>query len=416
MNIIPNDLKWNGNPTPIPKANYTGIALHHMAHSTWTHYDVHNYHLTKTNPTWIGCGYGYFIYFDGRIQECRGFNRNATVGSPYNDYVLGIGFQGDYENINKEMPKAQFDAGIWLIKYLKAELPNLKIIDGHKYWQKTSCPGKYFPLTEMIAESNKYQEQSAWDWALTKKLVEIGSQNKQPTFNDVVNIVYAITQNKEININKKYQHWLEKDVLISEIDPSILRCAEVGSISGLNLKKQYANFTNGAFMYRGTTMGWLIDNGIIYKSRHEYKSWKGNPKGTLIRYKDGTVFAGWKWDSDIIEEVDNIDFCIQGYNLFPPNNLSIEQGVVFGGGYGEGLGADVLEKRPCPCYGYNPQTNKIIRAIFKSADAKTCAKKMIELGCKNKAIRFDGGDSTNGNYDGKDYIITNRLISSIIYF
>src|SRR5690606_17950204 len=37
-----------------------------------------------------------------------------------------------------------------IIRYLRTLIPTINIVAGHKHWQATSCPGKYFPLEEMI--------------------------------------------------------------------------------------------------------------------------------------------------------------------------------------------------------------------------------------------------------------------------
>jgi len=154
MNIIKPDLKWrDGNPGPlISKSQIDGMALHHMAHPTWGLLDVHNAHRAKG---WNGGAYGWWVALDGTVYEMRGFAMNAgtkNMGSK----LLDIGFQGNYEPYGNvayrtEMPDAQFNAGVDLINWLKPQLPNLRTIHGHKYWTATACPGKHFPLVEMVS-------------------------------------------------------------------------------------------------------------------------------------------------------------------------------------------------------------------------------------------------------------------------
>ena len=151
MDIIKPNIEWRERLIPLDLKKVDGIALHHMASKSWNFYDVHNYH--KNVNGWNGIGYNFWIGYDGKIYEGRGFNVGAGVGG-HNSHVLSIGFQGDYEN-QKEMPKEQFEAGVELIRWLRTQLPNLKIINGHKYWNKTACPGKYFPLDKMILEAKK---------------------------------------------------------------------------------------------------------------------------------------------------------------------------------------------------------------------------------------------------------------------
>lgn len=151
--IVKPEIKWNGRLQPFYsiKLSIDSLALHHMAHPTWNFYDVDRAHK---NNGWIGIGYNWWIAFDGTIYEGRGFNKGAGVLN-HNSHILSIGFQGDYERVNKEMPKAQYDAGVQLIRWLRQQVPSIKTIDGHKHWNNTACPGKYFPLKQMIEDGWK---------------------------------------------------------------------------------------------------------------------------------------------------------------------------------------------------------------------------------------------------------------------
>lgn len=144
MNILKPLINWKGQLTPLNKNGIEGIALHHMAHPSWTFEEVHRGHL---NRGWIGIGYNFWVGFDGKVYEGRGFNMGAGVKGE-NHTILSIGFQGNFEI--QTMPEAQFNAGVELIKWLQTQLPKARIIHGHKYWATTACPGKNFPLLEMI--------------------------------------------------------------------------------------------------------------------------------------------------------------------------------------------------------------------------------------------------------------------------
>ena len=142
MFIVKPDLYWSGKLEPLDKSKIDGIALHHMAHPTWKFEDIHNYHQ-KTNG-WIGIGYNWWVAKDGTIYQGRGFNKGAGVGG-HNSHLISIGFQGDYQKEEK-MPKEQYEAGVELIKWLCSILPNVTTIDGHKHWNKTSCPRNIFSI------------------------------------------------------------------------------------------------------------------------------------------------------------------------------------------------------------------------------------------------------------------------------
>jgi hypothetical protein len=122
-----------------------GIALHHMAHPTADIQTIHQWHISRG---WSGIGYNYWISKKGEVYRGRGTYMGAGILN-HNDHLVHIGFQGDFENVDTAMSDEQFNAGIWLIGYLKGIFKNVKAVDGHKHWQPNACPGKNFPLEEM---------------------------------------------------------------------------------------------------------------------------------------------------------------------------------------------------------------------------------------------------------------------------
>jgi hypothetical protein len=155
--------------TPLNLNKVIAIAIHHMAHPTWDEQDVHKYHY-ETNG-WDGIGYNYFVRLDGRIVEGRGLNVGAGVKG-HNDKIINLGFQGDYDK-QKEMPDTQFQAGVWLINHLKNVLPNDIVVDSHSRWNPTKCPGKNFPLVEMI-NAKPVEEFLDWKTAIVKEAHDLG--------------------------------------------------------------------------------------------------------------------------------------------------------------------------------------------------------------------------------------------------
>ncbi len=149
MQILKPNLQWRGALTPLILSMVDGIALHHMDHPTADLWIVDGWH--KGNG-WLGIGYNYFVDFQGNLYECRGLNEGAGVLG-HNNHLINIGFQGDYNRVDKAMPEAQFRAGVELIKYLKGIIPSVKTVAGHKTWNNTTCPGQYFPLTQMVNKS-----------------------------------------------------------------------------------------------------------------------------------------------------------------------------------------------------------------------------------------------------------------------
>ena len=156
--------------------NIDSIALHHMDHPIATIQTVTGWHMDENKWSWIG--YGYWIGFDGKVYECRGYKHINAGVKENNGHIVSIGFQGNYNNNNKPMPEAQFKAGVELIRYLKSILPKAKTVAGHKHWNNTSCPGEYFPLEKMLkgAEMMFRDENEIAEYAkeAVNKLAELG--------------------------------------------------------------------------------------------------------------------------------------------------------------------------------------------------------------------------------------------------
>ena len=98
-------------------------------------------------------GYNYYIRKDGSIWNGR--PDWATSGNCYgqNNCSLGVCFEGNYD-VDKEMPEEQFSAGVELIRYLMGKY-SISEVDGHKKYANTACPGKNFPLENMLAAIKK---------------------------------------------------------------------------------------------------------------------------------------------------------------------------------------------------------------------------------------------------------------------
>ncbi|UNC90733.1 N-acetylmuramoyl-L-alanine amidase [Candidatus Contubernalis alkaliaceticus] len=151
MKIVEIDLSWSSPLVPITNP-IEKLIQHHMAHTTWTVFDVHNYH--KNTNGWKGIGYNYWIAFDGTIYECRGRNVGAHAGANWNGRSLGIGYQGNFET--QKMTDAQLKSGAWLnAKLIQEEGLKVDDIIGHKDATATLCPGKNFRMEELQAEVKK---------------------------------------------------------------------------------------------------------------------------------------------------------------------------------------------------------------------------------------------------------------------
>ena len=156
MNIKKANLKWKYALTKLDTSKITGIAVHHMAHPVWGVKECHDFH--QNSRGWNGQAYAYEVDKNGDVWEIRGYeHKNGGLIGKLNDTNVSIVFQGDFDL--EQMDHIQFMSGVWMIAYLRDKL-NIKTIAGHKHWQKTSCPGKNFPLDMMITEANKQFIQS----------------------------------------------------------------------------------------------------------------------------------------------------------------------------------------------------------------------------------------------------------------
>ena len=162
INKMPSQI-IKGRFTPLNLSKVTGIALHHMANPTWSVKDTESYHV-NTNG-WSAIGYNYWIGFDGTIYEGRGLNLGAHVAGA-NSISIGIGFQGNFQSGTNvalsTMTDSQFNSGVELIEYLKAKIPSINKVGGHKDFGASSCPGNTFPLDEMISGKKRGVNVKHW--------------------------------------------------------------------------------------------------------------------------------------------------------------------------------------------------------------------------------------------------------------
>ena len=124
------------------------IVLHHAEADNCTVEDIDRWHKARG---WCKIGYHFFIKKDG--TKYRGREENAVGAHCYgsNSHSIGICVEGKYDI--EEMPEAQKNAVIELIKYLKGKY-DIKEIKKHKDLCATNCPGKNYPFDEIVAKAN----------------------------------------------------------------------------------------------------------------------------------------------------------------------------------------------------------------------------------------------------------------------
>ena len=174
MTVIETNWKWKSGLSVRSNTRY--IVLHHAAAKTCTARQVDSWH--KGNG-WSGIGYHFFIRKDGTIYRGRPEWAVGAHASGRNSNTIGVCVEGNYEE-EKTMPQAQKEAVKEVLRYLKGKYPKAEL-KGHRDVGATGCPGKYYPMSEMINYFNNESEE------------EPMTAEERSKFNELVNAVSAVT-------------------------------------------------------------------------------------------------------------------------------------------------------------------------------------------------------------------------------
>jgi len=149
-NTIDKKLEFNGARKKLTK-QVQYIVLHHSgASADQTVEQIHAYHLGKG---WIGVGYNLLVDKNGNMYWGRGIDYVGAHCKGYNEISIGICAIGNMET--DTMTKAQKENIIKLVREVKEYYPSISKIVGHKELEATSCPGKNYPLSEIINAANE---------------------------------------------------------------------------------------------------------------------------------------------------------------------------------------------------------------------------------------------------------------------
>ena len=193
MKIIETNWKWNSSMSTRGSTDY--IALHHAAAVTCSAQDIDNWHK---NNGWSGIGYHYFVRKNGSIYRGRPEWALGAHVSGMNICSLGICAEGDYDK-EQTMPDAQKSAIIALIKDVKSRYPNAKVV-GHRDIGSSDCPGKYYPMSEMINYFNNESEE------------EPMTAEERTKFNELVNIVSELQISVDKLANPMIYNYIDKNM------------------------------------------------------------------------------------------------------------------------------------------------------------------------------------------------------------
>lgn len=172
MTVIETALDW---ARPLVNRIVTDTVVLHHAAGNGSIEAVHKAHLGNG---WAGIAYHYYVRKDGSVY--RGRPEWAVGGhtSGENWHTLGVCFEGNFEQ--EEMGEAQLNVGRELIADILARWGGLAVVP-HSYYSQTACPGKNFPLDEMLRKEEvpvvyaKLEDVPEWYRPTIEKLIERGA-------------------------------------------------------------------------------------------------------------------------------------------------------------------------------------------------------------------------------------------------
>lgn len=147
--VIKSDFNYRSPLIPLNLDAVQYIIPHHISWARATPQQIHNDVLTDPKKKlWSGFPYNEYITKDGTVYIGRGDFIGAHCEN-MNSISYGIACEGDYD-IEMIMPKAQFESLIERIRYNSGRFKNYRCTAPHRKFSNTSCPGKYFPIAEVL--------------------------------------------------------------------------------------------------------------------------------------------------------------------------------------------------------------------------------------------------------------------------
>jgi len=164
MNIIETNLNFS----KLDKRGATNrLILHHTGVEVLQSVEViHNYHKNSLN--YAGIGYHFYVRKDGQVYRGRPEDTIGAHAYGSNSDSIGICAEGNFEK--ETMSDAQRNSIVELLKYLTGKY-SISKIQGHKDVCQTSCPGKNYPMQEIIDLVNKKDGTQA-----TKSIVDLAQE------------------------------------------------------------------------------------------------------------------------------------------------------------------------------------------------------------------------------------------------
>ena len=135
-----------------------GVVIHHVGNTdkNINAAAIHRWHI---NNGWKGIGYHFIIRKDGSIERGRPLESVGAHCYNQNEHTVGICVVGNFELARPT--QAQFRSAeklIGAICGIYEIIPNDQTIVGHKYYNRTACPGTYLQkwVPDIIRNANKF--------------------------------------------------------------------------------------------------------------------------------------------------------------------------------------------------------------------------------------------------------------------
>lgn len=121
------------------------IVMHHVCGKGLTIEDIHRIHL---NNGWAGCGYHYYVRFDGHVFVGRPIEYIGSHCLGKNSISVGIALEGDFR---KDKPTdAQIKSVKELIPHIREIYPKITHVMNHRDLYPTLCP--VVDLKDMVTD------------------------------------------------------------------------------------------------------------------------------------------------------------------------------------------------------------------------------------------------------------------------
>jgi hypothetical protein len=352
--------------------------------------DKYEYFETNGSPFRVGCTH---VYIDAD---------SATIVIPLDEYCPGAGDRPlPYDNVwkgQKFLAKEMFDNKqnycTWQFELCMNNMAQWdKVLENSIEFILKYMPGVNIPILRHYDVTSKL---------CPIPFVDLSIKEVDPRW-----IAYRKRLTVALLQNRSYKkEWFTHTYRVNPLDLSI---HQVNS-TGLNLTKQYPNFVDGAFYWwkdgKHYPIGWLISHGKVL---NHYDGNASKPNGTFIVFKNGKVMCKTMTRLAVKMLVPDIYFCIQGFNLFKGDHVTLKESIE-----AEGFKYDEVGRtcwRPTICY--NPTNNFVYVVGRPNSNAERAATTATNLKC-TMGLGLDAGKSASYVHDGIIEIASNEILDNII--